>query len=185
MQPSVLLFSSDLDGWRMAGSGWCTPLPNGIVESHCGPGILWYAGRSFGDFMLRVEWKLNNLMDNSGIFLRCPPLDADPAPAVENGYEIQIDDRGFDPKTKSFGSLLHLTGAIYGLAPAECRCSGVIGAWNLFEVQARGPSISVSLNGQSVSHLTNATRRREGHIGLQCHHAGSTVQFRNLEISPL
>jgi hypothetical protein len=185
MQPNVSLFSSGLEGWRMAGSGWFKPLADGIVESHCGPGILWYAGRSFGDFMLRVEWKLNSLMDNSGIFLRAPPLDDSPEPAIENGYEIQIDDRGFDPQSRTFGSPIHLTGAIYRLAPAELRCSETIGTWNLFEVLVQGPSIRVTLNGQRVSHLENATRRREGHIGLQCHHAGSSVQFRNLEISPL
>jgi hypothetical protein len=40
----------------------------------------------------------------------------------------------------------------------------------------------VTLNGQQVSTLVGGTRALEGHIGLQNHHPGSRVQFRNLRI---
>jgi hypothetical protein len=57
-----------------------------------------------------------------------------------------------------------------------------IGRWNPFEIEARGGAITVTLNGQQVSTLVGGTRALEGHIGLQNHHPGSRVQFRNLRI---
>ncbi len=101
--------------------------------------------------------------------------------AVDQGYEIQIDDRGYDPNTNTTGSPLHMTGAIYQLAAASKLASKPLGQWNTFEIEAIGPDIKVKLNGEPVSHLTNPRGRPlKGHIGLQNHHPGSRVQFRNL-----
>jgi phosphatidylserine decarboxylase len=101
------------------------------------------------------------------------------------GYEVQIDDRGLDPKRQVLDSAFHLTGAIYELAPAIRRCSRPIGQWNRFEVAARGPILAVKLNGEAVSFLENASRQPSGHIGLQNHHGGSAVQFRDLRVMTL
>jgi hypothetical protein len=180
-----LLSSDHLVGWRMAGRGGFRALGDGIVESYGGSGILWYANEAFEDFVLTVEWRTTSLDDNSGVFLRAPLLTDSPGPAIEHGYEVQIDDRGADPKRNVFGSPLHLTGAVYQLAPATRRCSRPVGAWNLFEISASGSTIAVKLNGEDVSRLDNAGRDPHGHIGLQAHHEGSAVQFRNLHIAPL
>jgi Domain of Unknown Function (DUF1080) len=152
------------------------------VESFSGSGLLWYAAAEFDDFVLRVEWRITRLEDNSGIFLRCPPLEDDPRPAFEQGYEVQIDDRGLGPETGQLGSALHLTGAIYRLAPATSRLPRPVGEWNAFEVTARGAVIVIRLNGTEVSRLDGASRESGGHIGLQNHYGGSAVQLRRLEI---
>jgi hypothetical protein len=180
--PQLLL--SNPDGWRMAGPGGFRRLPNGIIESYGGPGLFWYAQEAFGDFVLSIEWRIALPEDNSGVFLRAPPLKDDPQPAIERGYEVQIDDRGLDPAAQVFGSALHLTGAIYEQAPAVRRCSRAVAHWNYFEINASGPTISVRLNGEQVSLLENASREPRGHIGLQNHHEGSAVQFRNLRVLP-
>jgi hypothetical protein len=177
------LLTPTMAGWRMAGPGgfrWIAA--EDAVESFGGSGLLWYAAAGFDDFVLRVEWRITRPEDNSGIFLRCPPLEDDPRPAIEQGYEVQIDDRGLDPETGQFGSALHLTGAIYRLAPATGRLSRPVGAWNDFEVTARGPVIVVRLNGTEVSRLEGASREPLGHVGLQNHHDASAVQFRRLGI---
>jgi len=166
----------------MAGHGGFRTLDGGVIESFGGPGLFWYAERAFADFTLSVEWRLHDLDDNSGIVLRCPPPGDEPQPAIDEGYEVQIDDRGFDPQSRSTGSPLHLTGAVYTLAPAAPH-SNPVGMWNAFEVCAEGPSITVALNGHATSRLEHGTRRRSGHIGLQAHHRGSAVQFRNLSIN--
>jgi hypothetical protein len=60
------------------------------------------------------------------------------------------------------------------------------GQWNTFEIEATDAAISVSLNGQLVSSYAiqaNDGRRRQGHIGLQCH--TGNVQFRNVMIRAL
>jgi hypothetical protein len=147
-----------------------------------GPGIFWYTYEVFEDFVLSVAWRITRPDDNSGVFLRFPPLSESPQPAIERGYEVQIDDRGLDPKRNVFGSAFHLTGAIYQLAPAVRRCSRATGEWNLFEITARGATLAVRLNGQEISMLENASREPRGHIGLQNHHDGSTVQFRDLHV---
>jgi 3-keto-disaccharide hydrolase len=172
----------DLKGWRVAGAGGFRQLPGNVVESYGGPGLFWYAPEKFEDFRLCIEWRIASVEDNSGVFLRIPFLFNSPQPGIDRGYEVQIDDRGVDPDKRVLGSRLHLTGAIYGLAPAARRCSRPLGAWNLFDITARGPTITVDLNGQEVSSLQNASREPQGHIGLQSHHEGSAVQFRNLAV---
>jgi hypothetical protein len=156
--------------------GWIPP-------SYGGPGLFWYAPKKFEDFRLCIEWRIASDENNSGVFLRIPALFNNPQPAIDRGYEVQIDDRGVDPDKRVLGSPLHLTGAIYGLAPAARRCPRPVGAWNLFEITARGPTIRVDLNGQQVTSLQNASREPQRHIGLQSHHEGSAVQFRNLVVA--
>ncbi|HEX2116309.1 MAG TPA: DUF1080 domain-containing protein [Alphaproteobacteria bacterium] len=176
---------ADPEGWRMAGEGRFVPVADGI-ESEGGPGLFWYARRDFADFVLHVEWRNYAASDNSGVFIRTPALDADWRPAIEQGYEIQIDDRGFDPETKRTGSALHMSGAVYRLAPASAFASYPVGAWNSFHIMAHGPEISVVLNGTQTARLTrDIGRRRSGHIALQCHHPGSRVRFRRLRIELL
>lgn len=182
----VSLLNPRLDGWQMAGSGRFKVVGSNTVESGGGIGLLWYTKEEFSDFILTVQWRSGDPFDNSGVFLRFPALgNQDPAndwkPAVDRGYEIQIDDRGFDPNTNTTGSGLHMTGAVYLLAPALKLASKPFGEWNTFEIEAVGRDIKVKLNGELVSHLVgDQTRSLKGHIGLQNHHAGSRVLFRNL-----
>jgi len=179
------LLGRDLDGWRLSGSGSFAWVGDGILESSGGHGIFWYGDAVYGDFLLRLDWRTQAPTDNSGIFLRIPPLGTSPDPAIRHGYEIQIDDRGVDPETGRQRSPLHLTGAVYGLAPATLNAFNPTGQWNSCEVLAHGPDITVWLNGLQVSRLTGGGRRTEGHIGLQAHHEGSRVQFRHLRIARL
>lgn len=183
---TLTLLNPALDGWQMAGSGRFNVIGANTVESEGGIGLLWYTKEEFSDFLLTVQWRSINSFDNSGVFLRFPVLgNQNPAEdwklAVDRGYEVQIDDRGFDPNTNTTGSPLHMTGAVYQLAPATQLASKPLGEWNTFEIEATGPDIKVRLNGILVSHLTNNLGRPlKGHIGLQNHHPGSRVQFRNL-----
>jgi hypothetical protein len=183
---TLSLLNAALNGWQMAGSGRFNVIGDNTAESEGGIGLLWYTKEEFSDFLLTLQWRSINLFDNSGVFLRFPVLgNQNPAEdwklAVDQGYEIQIDDRGFDPNTNTTGSPLHTTGAVYQLAPATRLASKALGEWNTFEIEATGPDIKVRLNGQLVSHLANNQGRPlKGHIGLQNHHPGSRVQFRNV-----
>jgi hypothetical protein len=182
----VAPISASLNGWQMAGVGRFNAIGSSMIESQGGIGLLWYTKETFGDFVLTVDWRAASLSDNSGVFIRFPSLGiADPANdwrlAADQGYEIQIDERGFDPVTNTQGSPLHQTGAIYQLAPATNRNSKAPGEWNRFEITAAGAEIAVKLNGMEVSRLLDdGSRPLSGHIGFQNHHSGSSVQFRNL-----
>ena len=123
--------------------------------------------------------------------IRFPALNAsDPANdwrlASDKGYEIQIDDMGFNVDTGQNFSPLHQTGAVYGLAPSSTIASKPASQWNTFEVEATNAMIKVTLNGQPVTNYSipaNNSRLREGHIGLQCH--SGNVQFQNVMIRTL
>lgn len=169
----------------MAGPGGFRQIPNGVIESYGGPGLFWYAHEAFEDFVFTIQWRITLLEDNSGASLRAPPLSTSPQPAIERGYEVQIDDRGPDPDANVLGSALHLTGAIYRLAPAIRRLSRPVGEWNEFDITAHGQMLAVRLNSEHVSSLENASREPRGHIGLQNHHEGSAVQFRDLRVALL
>jgi choline dehydrogenase-like flavoprotein len=186
------LGSGGLDGWQMAGSGGFMELGANIIETIDGIGLLWYTREQFENFILRVDWRASFPDDNSGVFIRIPRLgNTDPAndwkPASDHGYEIQIDDTGKNPDVNPnvFNDPLHRTGAVYKLAAANILASLPIGQWNAYEIEANGNDIKVTLNGQLVSHLPNGNRLLQGFIGLQNHHFGSKVQFKNIRIKPL
>lgn len=183
------LLANGLQGWRMAGHGGFRAGRN-VVESHGGPGILWYADEPFADFVLKLDYRQTGWYDNSGVFLRIPALgqldpENDWRPAVRRGYEVQIDERGYNPDANAEGDPLHATGAVYELAPATRKAANPIGQWNRYEIEARGGKITVKLNDQVVSTLANGTRNAMGFIGLQNHHEGSLVQFRNVRVKRL
>jgi len=185
------LFDGTLTGWQMAGSGHFAVVGSDILESAGGIGLLWYTPEEFGDFILKVDWRSSGVFDNSGVFLRFPALGStDPANdwrlAVDQGYEVQIDARGYNPDTNTTGSPSHSTGAVYGLAPATQQAARRIGEWNRFEIHVINDSVNVILNTTPVSSLTrNTGRPLKGHVGLQNHHPGSRVQFRNIRIKRL
>ena len=176
-----------LDGWKMAGNGNFI-----IIESekalltHGGMGLLWYYKKKFKDFILTLEWKVSNRSDNSGVFVRFPNPFTDPNIAIENGYEIQIDDIGSPD-----GKPIHRTGAIYnykGPSPTKTKSSSkqlAVGRWNTFEIIVIQQSYSVTLNKEKV--VTNFIGKRclEGFIGLQNHDDKSKVYFRNIVIKEL
>jgi choline dehydrogenase-like flavoprotein len=183
------LGNGGLAGWRMAGRGRFIELGGNIVEAEDGIGLLWFPELELEDFILRTDFRLNSPTDNSGVFVRIPALggsdpDNDWKPAAAQGYEVQIDNTGYNPDTNSPGDPLHATGAIYTLAPMVGALPS-IGAWHGIEIEAVGPRITVRIDGQHVSELTNGTRNTRGFVGIQNHHAGSKVQFSRLRVKQL
>jgi hypothetical protein len=187
----VALSLAALDEWRVAGRGTFRRVGPSMVEIDGGPGILWYPHIELSDFVLLIDWRLSAPEDNSGVYIRIPRLgrddpDRDWRPAIAEGFEIQIDDRGVDHEHGILGSERHRTGAIYGRAPVQAHASRAVGEWNTFEIEARSSVIRVRLNGVAVCALEDSgTRRSEGYVGLQAHHPGSRVRFRNLQVRPL
>ena len=82
------------------------------LESEDGMGLLWYAKKLYGDFILKIDWRVKRRSDNSGVFIRFSNPGTDPWNAVKTGYEIQIDDLALPE-----GRAEHKTGAIYALLP--------------------------------------------------------------------
>jgi hypothetical protein len=171
-----LFDGATLDGWQQAGpSGFS--VVDGTLQSSGGMGLLWYTKKQFGDFILKADWKVLHIDDNSGVFVRFPDLRNDPWVAVNNGYEVQIDDVGAPD-----GEMIHKTGAIYSFAAPTKLATNPAGEWNSYEIHAVGQSYRVILNGSEVTDFTGS-RSTKGYVGLQNHNG--TVTFRNVRIMEL
>ena len=175
----VALFDgSSLSGWLHAGPGHFE-LRDGVLQTHGGTGLLWFARQSFGDFELRLDWRTSDRTDNSGVFLRFPDPQDDPGVAIEHGYEVQInDDPSRDPQT---------TGAIYGFHAPSSSASRPPGEWNSYRIRVTGREYTVWLNDVLVNRFVSTDSRRglEGYLGLQNHDPDSTVDFRAIWVQPL
>lgn len=184
----VKLFDGTLNNWKMSGKGkFAVVFEKGdeeklhpCLKTQGGMGLLWYHKKKFKDFILMLEWKVTNIQNNSGIFVRFPDPQDDPWIAVNNGYEIQIDDIGV-PDGKS----IHMTGAIYGFRRPSKLATRPKGCWNLLYVSVKGQTYSVTINDKVVIENFYGNRSEEGYIGLQNHDDGSIVFFKNIFIKEL
>lgn len=176
----VQLFDgATLNGWTQAGPGNFV-VDNGALRTQGGLGLLWYSLAQFRNFELSVDWKITQVGDNSGIFVRFPDPNGDPFNAVREGYEVQIDDLG-NPD----GAPIHKTGAIYDVQPPLVLAANPAGQWNTYVIRIVGQTYNATLNGQAV--ITNfvGNRSRRGFIGLQNHLPKDVVFFRNIVVTPL
>jgi Domain of Unknown Function (DUF1080) len=152
-----------------------------------GSGDIWTKAR-YGDFVLELEFKTTG---NSGVFFRTD----NPKDNVQTGLEIQVENPGGPDK--------HSVGAIYDLVPPS-KNAGKKDDWNKYVITAKGPHITVELNGEKVAEMdldkwTEAGKnpdgsgnkykralkdwKREGHIGFQDH--GHKVWYRNVRLKAL
>jgi 3-keto-disaccharide hydrolase len=189
---TIIFDGNNLNEWQMAGKGKFVVLraeeeeeeeQSVILQSEGGMGLLWYAKKMYRNFILKLDWKTNRKSDNSGIFVRFPNPDNDPMIAVNNGYEIQIDDLAMPD-----GNHIHNTGAIYGFAAPSYASKQIaskeVGQWNRFEIKVVDQSYSVILNNILITEFVG-NRSLQGYIGLQNHDSKSTVSFRNIMIKEI
>jgi hypothetical protein len=172
----------DERGWNHYGPGHFTlDHETGILTSHGGMGLLWYAAEMFEDFTLRVEFMTSVPESNSGIFLRVPsvPISDD---YIYHSFEVQIDAAAAEG--------IHRTGGVYDAeAPSEDRAKAP-GEWSDMEISFVGDRITVELNGAQVVDWAAEPRGKiedfaaRGYIGLQ-NHLASSVYFRNIRVKKL
>ena len=188
---TLLFDGTSTGGWQMAGSGQFI-LENrtddqgktyGVLRSEGGMGLLWYTVKKFKNFILRLDWRVSNPADNSGVFVRFPTPSSDPWVAVNQGYEIQIDDLARNKQGQQ-GDPMFMTGAIYEFAPATRLASCLVGEWNSFDIRVEAQQYTVTLNSEKVTEFTGS-RALEGHVGIQNHSSGSQVFFRNIRVKEL
>jgi hypothetical protein len=138
------------------------------IAANQGRGFL-VTKQSYDNFRLRAEFYPDDETD-SGIFIRCE----DPnSPSAQSCYEVDIYD------TNTNGD--NVTGAIVNVAKPE-RMPKTELKWNVIEIEAKGPQLNVSINGERTVSVRDAKHAR-GPIALQ--YAKGVIYFRKVEIRPL
>jgi hypothetical protein len=125
--------------------------------------------KSYKDFQIKAEF-WTDADANSGIFIRCK------TPKVIDSkecYEINIFDKRPDP---TYG-----TGAIVDVAKVNPMPKAA-GKWNTYEITAKGPKMTVILNGEKTADAEDG-KLASGPIALQ--YGSGVVKFRKVQIKEL
>jgi hypothetical protein len=169
-------------GWNHYGPGYfILDEKTGVLKSQKGMGLLWYAEKKLGDFVLELDFMSSDPVTNSGVFVRVPemPVNND---YIFHSYEIQIDNAS---------SGIHRTGAVYDAEAPMKDAFNPPGEWNHYKITFKGMHIKVELNDHVIVDWDAEPRgkvrdiAREGYIGLQNHDSRSPVYFRNIYIKEL
>jgi hypothetical protein len=164
----VTLFDgTHLNNFNMVGTAnW--KLADGIVEATSGSGFL-VSKETFGDFEIRVEFWVDEAA-NSGVYMRCQ--DANNITDM-TCYEANIFDKRPDQSGRT-GAIVHVA------KPLAIVDAG--GKWNTYEIIAKGPQLTVRLNG-TVTAQAEDKKLTSGPIALQ--YMAGTVRFRRVQIRRL
>ena len=161
---TMLLDGTSLKGWNVVGdANWA--VADGAVQADKGSGFL-VTPVSYRDFQITLEFWVSDDA-NSGVFLRC----SDPKTINQmNAYEVNIFDKRPDQSYR--------TGAIVDVAkPLNIVNTG--GKWNTIDITARGPRMTVLINGQKMVDVQDNKHAR-GPIALQ--YGAGTVKFKNVRL---
>jgi len=131
---------------------------------------------SYKDFQIKAEFWTDEEA-NSGIFIRC-----DESNKIDSKicYEVNIFDKRPDP---SYG-----TGAIVDVAKVDPMPKAG-GKWNTYEITAKGPQLTVVLNGVQTVNVQNG-QFAEGRVALQYglgpnDAPGGAIKWRKVQIKSL
>jgi len=167
----------------------------GLIETHGGMGLLYWKGGKIGNCVLRVQYKMRDHNDNSGVYVRIPVEPREPWMPVHYGYEVQIDN---EPETSNEHDY-HVTGTLYSLTKPLARPGKPGPEWNTMEITLDGPRTIVVLNGVKVTDYTEGQpvpsqrfdfeplrgpRPLVGWFGLQNHGWHDVVFFKEVWIRP-
>ncbi|MGW1407792.1 OmpL47-type beta-barrel domain-containing protein [Streptomyces sp. NPDC002403] len=194
--------------WQQVGGGRFGLNADGTITSSTavdGMGMLWFPGRQYGDFSLKLQWRddapgTGNA--NSGVFVRFPNVHDNPEEsrpewvAIKYGHEVQILDRPDGDMYK--------TGSVYGFDRIGLAGAGVTpkGTWNDYEIRVVDQHYSIYRNGVLLNEFdnnggqafepprgddpgTDGRRYASGYIGLQVHSATDVVSYRDIRIKEL
>ncbi len=151
---------------RVGNANWT--LANGVVEATSGPGFL-VTKDAYDNFEIRVEFWVDE-GGNSGVYMRCQ----DAAKITDTTcYEANVFDKRPDQSGRT-GAIVHIA------KPLAIVDAG--GKWNTYEITAKGPQLTVRLNGTLTAQAEDS-KFAKGPIALQ--YAAGTVRFRRVQIRRL
>ncbi len=166
-----------LENWSVLGdANWRAE--GGLIVADQGKGGFLVSKKSYKDFVIVAEfWAARDT--NSGIFIRA----SDAAKiGADNSYEVNIWDLRPDPK---YG-----TGGIVDFAAVPVPPVFLAGGkWNSYEIEARGDTVTVMLNGVTTVTMKNG-KYAGGPFALQFGAGvngalGGPIKWRKVQIKAL
>ena len=171
----VTLIDGDqgMENWTKSGSNANWRAEGGAIQADKttgkGTSVL-VSKKSYKDFNLYVEfWAAENT--NSGVYLRI--RNPQNVSTATGAYEVQIWDKNPNPA--------YATGSLVNVASVQPIYKAG-GRWNIYEIHAKGPDITVKLNGVVTAHAADG-RFPEGPIGIQFNEG--PIKVRKLVIQEL
>ncbi len=165
--------NNGMENWNPTGSNANWRAAEGAIQADKSTGkgsSVLVSKKSFKDVELYVEfWAGDDT--NSGIYLRV--MNPNDVSTATGAYEVQIWDKNPNP-AYSTGSLVNVA-AVNPIYKAG-------GQWNTYEIYAKGPQITVKLNGV-VTVSAQDSRFPEGRIGIQ--YNGGPIKVRKLLVREL
>lgn len=191
-----LFNGKDLKGWKQLNGKAKYEVKNGeIIGTTVAnePNSFLATEKNYGDFILEVDFKVNNTM-NSGIQFRSEIKDAQDkckvtdkkTPERVHGYQLEID-----PSSRAWSGGIYdeaRRGWLYSLEnnPAA-KTAFKNDQWNHYRVECIGTSIRTWVNGIACAHLID-DMTPSGFIALQVHaiesanDVGKEIRWRNVRI---
>jgi len=159
----TMLDGESLAGWNPVRNkrAWWT-ISNGVLTGKGGNGYLQYK-TPCKDFALDLYYRASSSA-NGGVFFRWQGDDSD------RGHEIQILD---------LPDVGMVSGSIYGLVRGRDDIFKP-GAWNLMQIFVEGTRATTYINGHQSAETDQLDKVDPGHITLQMHRDGSTIEWRDL-----
>lgn len=170
-----------LDGWEGDRTLWKVVDKEIVGDSPGIPHNQFLATRkSYGDFELKLEFRLAGGRGNSGIQFRSKRV---PDSSEVSGYQADIGEQ-------YWGCLYDESRRNRILAQASAKLADVLKKedWNSYTIRAVGPRITLAINGVTTVDYTegDAAIPRTGIIALQVHSGPPLrVAFRNIQIREL
>ena len=179
----------NLDGWVGEVNGYETRF--GKIVSRKGEGGNIYTEKDYGNFVLRLEFKLTPGANN-GLGIHAPF----PSHVAYGGIELQILDNTAEKYKDIHPYQFH--GSVYGVVPAKRGFLAPVGEWNRQEVIVQGHHVTVILNGETIvdadltEFIENGTPDGKEHPGLKlntgriafCGH-NDVIEVRHIRVKPL
>jgi hypothetical protein len=167
----TLVDSSKMGDWdRVGEANWAMTDGALSADKLTGKDLAYLVSKTaYKDFQIKAEF-WTDAEANSGIFIRCDD------PKVIDGktcYEVNIFDKRPDP---SYG-----TGAIVDVAKVNPMPKAA-GKWNTYEITAKGPHLTVILNGEKTADVDDS-KHAAGPVALQ--YGSGVVKFRKVQIKAL
>ncbi len=186
---TALFDGKTLDGWSVK-SGFATyAVQDGAIvgtTASNSPNTFLTSDRSFGDFEMTVDVKLDDAALNSGLQVRSG-LKGEKYGGRLYGPQVEI--------APNVAGYIYGEATKYGWLSQERKPHKLfpVNQWVTFRVRAVGPKIETWIGGEKVTELTLqnelATDHAEGRFGLQVHGVGAkgpfTVRWKNIYLKLL